>query len=296
MQQNNTLKIGIWCLSLFCTELATGQDSVKYRKGSYLYYGQPNIEDNSMFIEEAFNQERAVIQHISNLIIDQGNLTYTFTQEIPIPDERQQLSFTFGYNSFNDRPLNAPTNGGTGDLYLNYRYMLMDKRDWAILIPRISLIVPLGDSKYGYGTGAWGAQTNLALTKRLNKRITSHWNAGLTTHIKEDYFAIVNNELELVKQKTHTSYNLGSSLIYLFSDSFNFMCEYVSGFNRGFDENGASIKTHDLVLNPGFRFAFSIGNTQVVPGFGVPLNFTDGQFVSSGSFFYLSIEPNYLNR
>ena len=42
-----------------------------------------------------------------------------------------------------------------------------------------------------------------------------------------------------------------------------------------------------------FRMAFDIGNVQIVPGAGFPLNFTNGRFESTGGFLYLSIEPAY---
>src|SRR6187549_1957396 len=78
--------------------LAHAQDADTIpKKGSYLSYGQPSIEDNSMLIEEAFNQEAGVIQHISNFIIDDGNFVYAYTQEIPIPNEKHQLSFGVSY-------------------------------------------------------------------------------------------------------------------------------------------------------------------------------------------------------
>lgn len=293
-----TFKVGL-CLFFFSVSFCchAQQDSSKLKKGSYLYHGQPNIEDNSMLIEEAFNQETAIIQHISNFVVDKGDLVYSFTQEIPLPNERNQLSITFLYNRFKAQPLGQTTNGGFGDLLINFRPMLMSKADWALLIPRFTLIAPTGNAKGGFGSGAWGAQFNLAMTKRLNSRITSHWNVGFTQLFKEDYFSPNNNgEPELLKEANHTSYNAGASIIYILSDSFNFMCEYISGLNRGFDETGNSIVTHDATINPGFRVAFNSGKTQIVPGLGVPTNFSDGKHVSTGLFLYLSIEPNYLGN
>ena len=277
---------------------AFSQDSVKtYKKGSYLFYGQPNIEDNSMFIEEAFNQERAVIQHISNLILIGGDLQYVFTQEIPLPNEKNQLSIGIVYNSLKTKPSGAPSHGGFGDLYINYRPMLMSKTNWALVIPRFSLIAPTGNAKYGFGSGGWGAQFNMAVTKRLNSKITSHWNAGTTRIFKEHFYQNDVNDLpQLIKKGDHSSFNVGASAIFLVSDSFNFMCEYISGFDQGFDDTGKDIRMHNMIVNPGFRFAFSLGITQIVPGLGIPFSFEDGKHVSTGAFVYLSIEPNYLAK
>jgi purine-binding chemotaxis protein CheW len=56
---------------------------------------QEPIKDNSFLIEEAYNQERGVVQHISTLSRTAGgDWMYTFTQEWPLPDERHQVSFT----------------------------------------------------------------------------------------------------------------------------------------------------------------------------------------------------------
>jgi hypothetical protein len=261
------------------------------KRGSYLYYGQPNIEDNSMFIEEAFNQERAVIQHISNLIIVGNKLQYVYTQEIPMPTEKHQLSIGIVHNSNQN---SNDVSSGFGDLFINYRPMLRSKTDWALVIPRFTLIAPTGDAKYGFGTGGWGVQFNLAVTKRLNKKITTHWNAGATEIFNDHhYMAGVNGDLELNKMEHHNSFNLGLSAIYLVSNSINFMCEYTCTRGQVFDEEGNTGTSTDMIVNPGFRFAFNLGVTQIVPGLGIPLFFENGRHASTGNFIYLSIEPNY---
>src|SRR3970040_1411458 len=48
---------------------------------------QPTIEDNSYLIEEAYNQEEGVVQHISNGLYfrkPQRDFVYSFTQEWPL--------------------------------------------------------------------------------------------------------------------------------------------------------------------------------------------------------------------
>src|SRR6266481_6363469 len=57
----------------------------------------PSIQDNSFLVEEAYNQERGIVQHINTFtyFADSRDWFYTFTQEWPVPhDERQQLSYT----------------------------------------------------------------------------------------------------------------------------------------------------------------------------------------------------------
>src|SRR6187431_2945229 len=122
---------------IFLVLVAQAQNDTIPKKGSYLHYGQPIIEDNSMFIEEAFNQEAGIIQHISNLIIDDGNVIYAYTQEIPLADVKHQLSFGISYNSFK-KPDELQQFGnseylthGIGDLFINYRPLLLGKNAWA---------------------------------------------------------------------------------------------------------------------------------------------------------------------
>src|SRR5215218_4324391 len=79
------------------------------------------IEDNSFLIEEAYNQEAGVVQHISTFAhADEGSdWEYTFTQEWPLFSQRHQLSYTI--------PLSRAGGGtGIGDVALHYRYQLLD--------------------------------------------------------------------------------------------------------------------------------------------------------------------------
>src|SRR6185312_5179101 len=82
---------------------------------------QRPIQDNSFLIEEAYNQERGVVQHISTFSRAQGtgDWAYTFTQEWPVPDQRHQLSFTLPVQELHAQ---AAARTGLGDLALNYRY------------------------------------------------------------------------------------------------------------------------------------------------------------------------------
>lgn len=292
-----TLLLTLALSSFISAGFSQDTDSVARKKGSYLYYGQPNIEDNSMFIEEAFNQEKAIIQHISNFIFDDlkggGDFVYGYTQEIPMLGDKHQFSFTLNYSVL-DQPIPGFPSYGFGDILLNYRPMLMDKNDWALVIPRFTLIVPTGSAKGGLGDGAWGSQFNLAVTKRLNSKITTHWNAGWTHFANKDLYGDDGSgNTILLTEKSQNFYNLGLSGIFLVSDGFNLMLEGVSSFESDFDAAGNNQRYVSSIINPGFRSAFSIGKVQIVPGLGVPLFFTDNKFQRSGGFIYLSIEPDY---
>lgn len=279
---------------------AQAQDTLP-KKGSYLYFGQPAIEDNSFLIEEAFNQETGIIQHISNFYFSNlsgGDFIYSYTQEIPLDDYRHQLSFTLNYPVI-PRPKDQPLIGsqintsGFGDILLNYRPLLWGKNDWALVIPRFTLIIPTGNSKDGFGSGGWGGQFNLAVTKRLGRKFVSHYNAGYTYIAQADrYNQDLNGNQVLSHEKNLNFYNLGTSLIWFVVPKFNLMLEGLANFESDIEENGQITKSNQFTLNPGFRFAFDIGKVQIVPGFGLPISFSKDNN-NIGAFIYLSIEPDY---
>ena len=103
------------------------------------------IEDNSFLIEEAFNQEHRVVQHISTLTYqrEEGHLEATFTQEWPVGSQTHQLSYTIPYVSLGGGAR------GVGDVMINYRYQLAGEEAWALVAPRLSVILPTGSSSRG---------------------------------------------------------------------------------------------------------------------------------------------------
>ncbi len=103
--------------------------------------GPKKIQDNSFLVEEAYNQEAGVVQHIQSVMYNQKTKDwfYTFTQEWPVPDETHQLSYTIPVTR-----LANPGATGVGDIVLNYRYQAVLKEHVAFA-PRLSVILPTGD-------------------------------------------------------------------------------------------------------------------------------------------------------
>jgi hypothetical protein len=64
------------------------------------------IEDNSFLIEEAYNQEEGVIQYIQAYQYSNRtkNWNYTFTNEIPMPNQTHQFSYTVPLARVGDDP------------------------------------------------------------------------------------------------------------------------------------------------------------------------------------------------
>ena len=173
------------------------------------------IQDNSFLIEEAYNQEAGVIQHINGLRLQGGDAFFNFTQEWPLASQRHQFSYSIPYAW--QRPGNAAEQDqtdlivdfeeggapeqGLGDIMLNYRYQALFETDaQPAFAPRLSLILPTGDRDKGLGNESLGYQINLPVSKIVSDRVTVHGNAGLTSYVDVD-------------GRQPTSFNLGGSVI-----------------------------------------------------------------------------------
>lgn len=214
----------------------------------------PPIADNSFLIEEAYNQEPRVVQHISTLMRFADQWAYSFTQEWPVRSQRHQLSYT------------VPVTTGLGDVAINYRYQLASDARIAFA-PRFSLLLPTGEEAKGLGTGGLGYQFNLPLSVTHGPAVVTHWNLGAT----------------LAPEIDQTAYNAGASAIWRAHPLVNLMVELVwTGTNDGEDQ---------LLLNPGVRWAHNLGGLQIVPGIAVPIELNPGS--TSGIFLYLSFEHRF---
>ncbi len=240
------------------------------------------IQDNSFLLEEAYNQEPGVVQHISAFTRyrQSKDWIYTFTQEWPVPDETHQLSFTLPYQR-----MEASLDGkrALGDVVLNYRYQLLGNGDAAIAVaPRFSLILPTGDEKQLRGNGALGYQVNLPISVALSKTFVTHWNLGAT------YTPGAKNAAG--EKADLSAWNIGQSFVWLAHPNANAMLEFA--FNSGEVVAGPGLKArvNSFYINPGLRFALNFRNgLQIVPGISVPI----GVGPSKGEraiFLYLSFE------
>lgn len=244
------------------------------------------IEDNSFFIEEAYNQERRVVQHISSVYHysrPQSDTFYGFTQEWPFLGPRHQLSYTIPYSW-----QNAGTVHGVNDILVNYRYQLFEEDRWAAVAPRISLILPTGRVADGLGNGVAGVQIALPASKRLSNDWVVHANLGWTFLPRAKGATpggrAVRGDL--------SSYYGGGSIIFLADPHYNFLVEGLVMSNAEFDESGRAVHKIETLLSPGFRYAINLGHLQVVPGVALPIAFSK-DLTRLGIFFYLSFEHPY---
>jgi hypothetical protein len=241
------------------------------------------IRDNSFLVEEAYNQEPGVVQHIGTYtrLHDSNVWIYTFTQEWPAPGIKHQLSYTVPLG----RPpgLPADTSSGIGDVLFNYRYQwLGGGAERVALSPRVSVILPTGEEGAARGSGSTGLQVNLPLSIEVSRRLVSHSNAGVT------YTPSAENELE--EEADITQYFLGQSFIWLVHPSFNLMLEAFWSDNEEVIGPDRTSRSSSFFINPGFRAAFTFDSgLQIVPGLAIPIGLgsSDGE---SGLFFYVSFE------
>ena len=288
-----------WLLALMMlsTMVAGQQDNLSSlpRKGSYLYFGQPAFEDNSFLLEEAINQEKRIMQYSSNFYFDNlrgGNFLYSFNHEIPLGSDLNQISYALTYYLQNSS-VTGSKGGGLGDLNVSYHRMISDKKAWAMVVPGLTVIIPTG--KNGFGSGGLGGQLSLLVTKRLSRKIVTHYNLGYTFVSNADfYISNITGSQVVAYEKDLKHKNLGASVIWYQTRKFNWMLEYVSNFFTDIKTDGSESGRHQLTLNPGFRFAIDHNFTQIVPGISAPIIFSNGKYDHVGLFFYLSFEMEYL--
>jgi hypothetical protein len=254
-----------------CTSLAVAQDKA-----------EPAIEDNSFFIEEAYNQEAGVVQHINTFAAagrDHRDLFYSFTQEWPFRSQRNQLSYTVPVSRLDGQ------SAGFGDVLLNYRLQLgAGERRWA-LAPRLSLILPTGSVDRGLGDGSPGLQVNLPLSYHLTGEIVTHLNAGGTVLPWAKGPSVGGPH----PKRTLTSVFAGGSLIGPVTFPVQLMLETVVSSDGAISPTGAVDHTTSWIMSPGVRAALNFGSLQVVPGFAVPFTRSQGETVHD-YFIYLSFE------
>ena len=249
------------------------------------------IEDNSFLIEEAYNQETGVVQHIFTAIYSadrqEPGWTFAFTQEWPIFSQDHQFSYTI--LSYHGRDA-GEREWGVGDMLLNYRYQLLEEGDSKpAFAPRFSLILPTGSRDKGTGNNVVGIQWNLPFSKKLTDRIATHANFGLT------YFPHMRTVLdsstgELSPKRSLVTLNLGASAIYALAPRLHLMLEWLGLFQDDINDSGRSERNFAPTLSPGIRAAVvNQENLQVVVGAAAPIGL-NRHAPAYGALLYLSIE------
>jgi hypothetical protein len=210
------------------------------------------IQDNSFLVEEAYNQEPGVVQHIAFFSRDTHGRDWdsSFTEEWPVVSIKHQFSYTFTASQQDEER-------HFGDVALNYRYQLVgDGASKLAISPRISAVIPT------HGGESMSLQLMLPVSTVLSPRVVAHWNAGGTFgHGSPSWVA-------------------AQSVVWLIHPRFNALVETVW--------NGSPDST-DLVVSPGIRWSHDRpAGLQIVPGIAFPISLRgDGD---RGVIAYLSFE------
>jgi hypothetical protein len=243
------------------------------------------IQDNSYLVEEAYNQEAGVVQHIQTLQRQRDGWQYVSVQEWPLGSQDHQISYAVPYSWIrNDMGQRVH---GLGDVFLNYRPQIWTETDTRpAFAPRFSLILPSGSKTKGLGDGSVGFQFNAPFSKIVSERVTLHANAGFT-HLFD------------VDGHHPTSYRLGGSAIYAVNRDFNLMLETVGEWEQSVNADRLLEREFTYTISPGFRYAMNypqLADLQVVLGAAAPISFTHGKSTDYGVIFYLSFEHNFIDK
>lgn len=214
------------------------------------------IQDNSFLIEEAYNQESGVVQHISTFSrsLSSGAWVYTFTQEWPLLSRCHQISFSI--------PVQTSRSGaaGIGDIALTYRYQLATgTRSGIFTAPRVTVILPSGSYERDRGAGGTGVELGLPVSVEHSAKLATHWNAGAT---------FTPSARNAAGQKASTrSDHAGASAIWLLHPALNLMLEVAWSRTEAVAAPGEHEASRSLFVAPGVRGALDFrSGLQLVPG------------------------------
>ena len=246
----------------------------------------PKIADNSLLLEEAYNQEAGVVQHISLFGWSRRSRdwTYAFTQEWPYKGQRHQLSYQVALAG----AAGAGGSVGLGDVQLYYRYQLAGgegKRTW--VAPRFSVSLPTGSEPSGHGSGALGFSVAIPVSVELTPEFTVHFNLGGSA---------VPATKHRLPGVTTASATAGASAIWAVDPRINLMVESLWSRSREVTLPGQGRWSSHAIVNPAVRWSFNYpSGLQIVPAIGYAIDLTD-HGDGNQLLLYLSFEHSFGRR
>jgi len=247
----------------------------------------PRIRDNLLVLEEAYNQEPGVVQHILVLGVDPRSRGWSlsFTDEWPVPTDRNQVSITLNFSR-------DPGADGVAlsEVLVNWRHQAvgMGGVGPVALAPRLSLVIPTGSLARGTSRGVFGVQGNLPLSIEAGRWVVVHLNGGLT---------VTPGAAAGGSRRTLWEPSAGVALVGQPLPWFNLLLEGLFESQEEADQ-GRWRRVQRVTVAPGVRFAIDHGPSglQVVPGlaasldFQVRRDFRAGRDLAVGVIAYLSFE------
>lgn len=249
------------------------------------------IEDNSFLVEEAYNQEPGVVQHVFTAAYNNDSRRrgwdFTFTQEWPVFSQDHQFSYTIPFSHSID---GTDRIFGVGDFVLTYRYQALEEGEVKpALAPRFSLILPTGNRNRGTGNGVVGYEWGLPLSKKLSSRFAMHANFDVA-YLPGVRARLGGSTGPLSPKRSLVSYKLGTSGILALLPRFHLMLEWVGEFEESIDDRGKAVRDFKPTIAPGIRAAMiNEEKLQVVVGAAAPVGL-NRKADNHGAFLYLSVE------
>lgn len=246
----------------------------------------PPIQDNSFLVEEAYNQEAGIVQHI--MLLQRARFgsgwVLGFTQEWPLPGQRHQVGFTLPIVHTDAHGIGAAT--GPGDLMVNYRIQAIGgegARFW--LAPRASLVVPSGAWRNGRGEGSPGLQVALPASLQLGRTLAAHLNASLSL--------LPGARNPAGARASLASLSGGASLVWFPLPKLNFLGELIIEDGAEVTSTGTVSRRGAVFLAPGLRWAHDLNSgMQIVPGVAYARGLGHAKD-DSALLIYLSVEHRF---
>ncbi|MGH9422268.1 MAG: hypothetical protein ACRD3J_19985, partial [Thermoanaerobaculia bacterium] len=234
----------------------------------------PVIEDNSFLVEEAYNQDAGVVQHISTYQVERGTPGFqaSFTQEWPVGSIKHQLSYGIPLSR-----ANAET--GIGDLGLNYRYQAVGDGEAKLAIaPRLSVTLPTGDWRKSRGAGGTGLSAAIPVSYVVNPLLVTHFDLG---------GGVIPSARDGSGDRSRIlNWTTAGSAIITASNRIQPMLEAVYLRGQTVVGRDRTARSESVLISPGVRGAFDFrSGLQIVPGIAFPI----GVGISKGqryAFFY----------
>jgi hypothetical protein len=240
------------------------------------------IVDNSFLVEEAYNQESGIFQNILGAVRNEGGQwSASFTQEWPAPGVQHQLSYTLVFDNEGA--------GSMGDVAINYRYQLRTGEGGGTAFsPRISLLLRARRER-SLEAARVGLELNLPASRQFGD-IYLHGNAGVRMYPQVES-SLFPSPVELQARHDVALVNpfLSGSVILRAKPMLHLMFESVVLFEERIVRRATTARDTTVILSPGTRFGWNLGEHQLVLGVAVPFEHGSGE-TTTGVFGYASWE------
>lgn len=253
------------------------------------------VQDNSFLLEEAYNQDPGVVQHIvtgelygSRDVHDRRSGGFAVTQEWPVGSQRHQLSYTLPFlGSFRKEKAHwESVDQGIGDVQLDYRYALFFEDPLLPAVaPRFSVTLPTGDEERGLGEGFMRYELGLPVSKEIGP-VALHGNAAFSLRPGADVELAGGTRSE---RRDLLSWMLGGSAVLLADARVQPLVEVLSVWEDAFDATGEVARTRTTWVSPGVRWGLNLRGGQLVLGLAAPVGFSE-ETREYGGLLYVSFE------